>query len=127
RRRRSERRSDDHPDRLCEGDQSRTNETDDREDGCGGRLYHCGEDGTRDDGAEAARHEPLQRTPERVAGESFEAFGEVMDSEQEQAESTQDRYGGGGIHRLRRDSNSSNVEQNQSEIYRAKAPKKAIS
>jgi hypothetical protein len=53
----------------------------------------------------------LQRAPERVAGESLQAFGEVVDSEQEQAESTQERYGGRGIHRLRLESNFSNVEK----------------
>jgi hypothetical protein len=51
----------------------------------------------------------------------------MVDSEQEQAESTQERYDGRGIHRLRLESSFSNAEQNQFEIYRAKTPKKTIS
>src|SRR5262249_25029702 len=99
----------------------------DGKDGCGGRLYHPGEKGTRDDGAEAARHEPLQRAANRIARESLQTFGEMVDSEQEQAESTQKRYGGVGIHGLRSESSFSNAKQNSFEIYRAKAPRKTIS
>jgi hypothetical protein len=60
----------------------------------------------------------LQRAPQRVARESLQAFGEMVDSEQEQAESTQERYDGRGIHRLRLESSFSNVEQNHYKISR---------
>src|SRR5262249_43530734 len=109
---RSERRANDHPDRLNKVDQSRADETDDGEDGRSGRLYHRGEKGTRYDGTEAARYEPLQRAAKRIARESLQAFGEMVDSEQEKTESTQERNGGGGIHRSRLDSSSASVEQN---------------
>jgi hypothetical protein len=51
----------------------------------------------------------------------------MMDSEQKQAESTQKRHGGVGIHGLRSESSFSNAEQNPFEIHRAKAPGKTIS
>ena len=88
-------------DRLREGDQSRADEADDGEDGCGGGLNHRREERTGSDRAEAAGDEPLERAAQRVAREALQAFGEVVDSEQEQAEPTQERYGGGGIHGLR--------------------------
>jgi hypothetical protein len=69
----------------------------------------------------------LQRAAKRIARESLQAFSEMMDSEQEQPESTQKRYGGVGIHVLSSESSFSNVEQNPFEIYRAKAPRKTIS
>src|SRR4029077_3585622 len=109
---RPERRPNDHPDRLDEGDQSRADETDDGKYSCCRRLYHGSEEGTGDDRTEAARHKPLQCAAERVACESLQAFGEVVDSKQEQTESTQERHGGRGIHRLCLDSSCSSVEQN---------------
>jgi hypothetical protein len=112
---------------LGEIDQSCADETDDREDGSGGGLYYGGEDSAREHSTEAARHESLQSAAKRIARESFQAFGKMVNSEQEQAESTQERYGGGGIHRLRLDFSFSNVEQNQFEIYRAKQPRNTIS
>jgi hypothetical protein len=54
---------------------------------------------------------------ERVARQSLQAFGEVVDSEQEQTQSTQERHRGRGIHRLRLDSSFSNVEQNDFKIF----------
>jgi hypothetical protein len=48
--------------------------------------------------AEPAGNESLERAAQRVARETFETFGEVVDTEQEQAQSTQERYGSGGIH-----------------------------
>ena len=43
------------------------------------------------DGAESAGDEPLERAAERVARQSLQAFGEMVDAEQEEAEPTQDR------------------------------------
>ena len=98
RRGRSERRTDNHPDRLREGDQSRVDEADDGEDGRGGGLNHCCEERPGYNRAKFAGNEPLERAAQGVSREPLQAFGEVVDSEQEQAQSTQKVDGGGGIH-----------------------------
>jgi hypothetical protein len=55
----------------------------------------------------------------------------MVDSEQEKTESTQERNGGGGIHRLRLDSSSASVEQNDFKKlprrYVTKSPSGALS
>jgi len=86
-------------------------------------LYNGSEDGTGNDGTEAARYEALHCAAERVARESLQAFGEVVDSEQEQTESTQERHCGRGIHRLRLDSTFASVEQNDFKIFLVDTPK----
>jgi hypothetical protein len=48
--------------------------------------------------AATAGDERFKSAPLGVARKSFQTFGEVMDSEQKQAESTEDCYRGGGIH-----------------------------
>jgi hypothetical protein len=58
------------------------------------------EDRTRHDRAQSAGNERLQRTAQRIAGKTLETFGEVVDPEQEQAQSTHERHGGEGVHRL---------------------------
>ena len=89
RRGRSERRTHDDPDRLREGDESGADEADDGE-GCGGRgLNRHREERAECHRAESAGNESLERAAQRVAGKAFQTFGEVVDSEQEQAESTQ--------------------------------------
>ena len=60
-----------------------------------------GEDHARRDGAEPAGDEPLERAAQRVAREILQAFGEVVDPEQEHAEPTEQRHDGGGVHRAR--------------------------
>jgi hypothetical protein len=62
--------------------------------------------------AQPAGNEPLERTAQRVARKSFQTFGEMVDSEQEQTQSTKERYDNGDIHGLRLDSSFSNVGQN---------------
>jgi hypothetical protein len=48
--------------------------------------------------AESAGNEPLERAAQGVARKAFQAFGEVVDAEQEQADSTQELYDDSGIH-----------------------------
>jgi ureidoglycolate hydrolase len=40
----------------------------------------------------------LERAAQRVTRKAFQTFGEMVDSEQEQTQSTQEVYNGGGIH-----------------------------
>ena len=97
RRGRPERGADDDPDRLRQGDQSRADEADDGE-ACRGRgLDRRREQHAGHDRAETAADQPLQGAAQRVARETLQAFGEVVDPEQEQAQSTHERYGGGGV------------------------------
>lgn len=56
------------------------------------------EDRTGCDGAEAPGNQPLQRATQRVARQTLHTFGEMVDAKQEQAQSTQELYGRGGIH-----------------------------
>jgi hypothetical protein len=91
-------RADDHPDRLREGDESRADEADDGEDGRSGGLDHRREERTGCNRAESTGNEPLERAAERVARQTLHAFGEVVDSEQEQAQATQERDHGGSVH-----------------------------
>jgi hypothetical protein len=64
-------------------------------------LNHRRKDRAGKNRAESAGHEPLERVAERVARQTLQALGEVVDSEQEQAQSTQEHYSGGTIHGLR--------------------------
>lgn len=52
------------------------------------------------DRAEAAGNERLERAAQRVARKTLQAFGEVVDPEQEQAQSTQEFHDGGGVRGL---------------------------
>src|SRR5262249_46451516 len=75
-------------------------EPDHGEDRGGRGLDHRGEEGTGGDRAEATGDELLERAAQRVAGEALHAFGEVVDAEQEEAESTQKRDHDGVGHRF---------------------------
>jgi hypothetical protein len=44
-----------------------------------------------------AADQPLERAPQRLPRKAFQAFGKVVDAEQEQAEPTHQRDGGGGV------------------------------
>src|SRR5262249_12312268 len=48
----------------------------------------------------SSRREPLESAAERIARETLEALGEVVDPEQEQPEPAQERHGRGGVHRV---------------------------
>src|SRR5262249_7641020 len=98
RRRRSERGAHVDRDRLGEGDQPRADEADNGEDCRGGRLRHNREERAGGDGAVAGGNEPLERATQRVARKTLETFGEVVDSEQEQPDSTRELYDDRGAH-----------------------------
>src|SRR5262249_62038380 len=94
----SSRRPKDHPARLREVSQSRAEEPEDGGDSRGWGLNPRREESTGGNRAEPASNEPLERAAKRIARKPFQTFGEMVDSEQEQAQSTQERYHGGGIH-----------------------------
>jgi hypothetical protein len=51
-------------------------------------LNHCRKDRTGGNRAEPTGNEALERTAQRVARKTFQTFSKVVDSEQEQAQST---------------------------------------
>jgi hypothetical protein len=61
-------------------------------------LNHRREERAGCNRAEPAGNEPLERATQGIARKPLQTFGEMVDSEQEQAQSTQQCYCGGGIH-----------------------------
>jgi hypothetical protein len=63
----------------------------------GGGLRRNREERAGRNRAESAGNEPLERAAQGVARKTFQTFGEVVDAEQEQADSTQELDDDGGI------------------------------